>query len=313
MSSMSSSPLSAPAAALRRPPRALTLVRDPRPEEIGATIDWSAWHLEQEDDVGQSFEQDKVVQTVCSSLRVRLAELGRAETWVGVDVFFAWVAEAPLVRVSPDVFTLPGPAPDPLPRMAQTWLPGQLPPVFALEVVSDDWKKDYEDAPAKYALLGVEELVIFDADAARGDARLPRVPLQVFRRDRDGAFVRVYRGPGPARAETIDAWLVARPTKDPTRMLRLARDAGGQDEIPTEGEGMEAQARRADDEKQRADDEKQRADDEKQRADDEKQRAEEANRRADDEKRLAGEANRRAEALEAELARLRRDPAGQGD
>jgi hypothetical protein len=243
----------APARRALRPPRALSLVREPAPEEVGAAIDWTPWHLEWDDDVGQSFEHCDVVETVSSSLRVRLAELGKHETYAGVDVFFAWVEEAPLVRVSPDVFTLPGGRPEPMPRMVETWRPGHRPPVFALEVVSDDWRKDYEDAPAKYALLGAEELVIFDADAARGEARLPRVPLQVFRRDRDGAFVCVHRGPGPARAETIDSWLCARATKDPTQLLRIARDPAGTDIVPTEGEDRLAERQRADAERQRAD------------------------------------------------------------
>ena len=270
-----------------RPPRALSLVRDPAPEDVGAAIDWTPWHLEWDDDVGQSLEQDDVVDAVRSSLRVRLAELGRGETRVGNDAFFAWVEEAPLVRVSPDVYTLEGGAPDPLPRMIETWRPGHRPPVFALEVVSDDWKKDYEDAPAKYTLLGAEELVIFDADAARGSARPPRVPLQVFRRDHDGAFVSVYRGAGPARAERIDSWLVVRPGEKAARLLRLARDAAGTDLVPTAHE--------------RADEANRRADEANRRADAEKRSATEANRRADEEKR-------RADALEAELAHLRREP-----
>ena len=86
--------------------------------------------------------------------------------------------------------------------MWQTWLPGHRPPRWAVEIVSDDWKKDYEDNPLKYAQLGARELVIFDPDAAlTSDRRGVRVPLQVYRRDADGAFVRVYRGEGPARSE----------------------------------------------------------------------------------------------------------------
>lgn len=253
------SPLGAPSPRRPRLPRALSLVREPSPEEVGAPIDWSAWYLTDEDDVGQSPEQDHVVATVGSALEERWRELGRTE-WIGRDAFFAWVKDHPLVRVSPDVYTLAVRPPQPLPRSFQTWLPGHTPPVFALEVVSDEWKKDYDDGPQKYALLGAKELVIFDADAARGRTRGKRVALQVFRREEDGSFVQVYRGAGPVFAETIETWLVVRATDDPAWMLRLARDPLGTDPVPTSSERAVSESRRADDEKRRADDEKRRAD-----------------------------------------------------
>ncbi len=286
-----SSALRTPALPAARPPRALSLVRDPLPEEIGAPIDWSAWHLTDEDDVGQSPEQDHVVRTVASALEERFRELRRDEQWIGVDAFFAWVREAPLVRVSPDVYTLAAHPGEPLPKSFQTGLPGRTPPIFALEIVSDEWKEDYDDGPQKYALLGASELVVFDADAARGDARPPRVPFQVFRRTADGAFVQAHRGAGPVRAETIDSWLVATATHDTNRLLRLARDAAGADLVPTSRERADAEAQRADDGNRRADEEKRRADEEK--------------RRADEEKRRADEEKHRADALAAELDALR--------
>jgi len=253
MSSVSRSARSPAPVAAARPPRALALVREPRPEEIGAPIDWSAWRLAWEDDVGQSPEQDVISRTFESALEQWLDERGRAGSWVGRDAFFAWLEHEPLVRVSPDVYTLALPPPTPLPRMFETWRPGQTPPVFALEVVSDDWKKDYDTGPAKYALLGARELVIFDADALRGPTRPGRVPLQIFRREDDGAFVRTYAGPGPARAETLGAWLVTTASGDPSRLLRLSRDAAGEDLVPTAAERVSMERRRADEQARRAD------------------------------------------------------------
>lgn len=61
----------------------------------------------------------------------------------------------PNVRVSPDAYLLDDPPPRPRPRMWQTWRAGHLPPRFALEVASpENWRKDYEDNPPKYSLLG---------------------------------------------------------------------------------------------------------------------------------------------------------------
>jgi len=69
--------------------------------------------------------------------------------------------------------------PPPWPKMWQTWLPGHKPPHGAVEIVSEDWRKDYEDAPLKYAQLGTRELVIFDPGATVGaERRGQRVPLQ---------------------------------------------------------------------------------------------------------------------------------------
>jgi hypothetical protein len=105
-----------------------------------------------------------------------------------------------------------------------------------VEIVSEDWKKDYEDAPAKYAQLGTRELVIFDPEAVTSDTgRGARVPFQVYRRDADDAFVLVYRGEGPARSEQIGAFLVAQRAGETVR-LRVARDAAGKDLVPTADE-----------------------------------------------------------------------------
>jgi len=258
-----------------RLPRAL-VVMDPPPEEIGAPIDWSAWYLTDEEDMGESGEQEQIIVVLKSVLK----ELARERDWEGVhiagDQFFAWVPEEPLVRVSPDVYLLddaPGP---PFPASWKTWLAGHGPPRFAVEVVSADeghparWRKDYEAGPRKYAQLGTAELAVFDPDAAVGKVAGGRIPLQVFRRDRDDAFVRVYGGAGPARSEELDAWLVVQ-RLGPVARLRVARDAAGADLVPTA---------------------------------DEARRAEEEARRAEEEARRAAE--REAAALRAELERLRR-------
>src|SRR5262249_33190383 len=123
----------------RRRPSAF-VVRDPRPEEIGARVDWSCWYLTDEEDMGQSVEQGYDITAVLSSLKVLLRERGSTRRLAACDNFFAWMEAEPNVRVSPDVYLLDDPPPPPWPKMWQTWLPGHKPPRWALEIVSDDWK-----------------------------------------------------------------------------------------------------------------------------------------------------------------------------
>lgn len=82
--------------------------------------------------------------------------------------------------------------------------------------------------------------MLFDPDAPEiatpGDER---TPLQVYRRDTDGAFVRVLAGAGPLWCAGIDAFLVVQ--RDPqTVRLRIARDASGQDLVPSVAEARDA-------------------------------------------------------------------------
>ena len=202
----------------------------PTPPEEG----WAAWYLRDEDDVGEGTEQGITVRTLLAALTELARERGWDRTLVAGDQFFAWVESEPLVRISPDVYLLDDPPPPPYPGMWRTWLSGQAPPRFAVEVVSDDWAKDYVQAPRKYQQLGTRELVVFDPEAALAP-RERRVPLQVFRRDEHGALVRVAAGDGPVHSAELDAWLVALTSPRGAR-LRIARDAAGTQLVPTSDE-----------------------------------------------------------------------------
>lgn len=216
------------------------VVRGLAPEDARAPIDWSAWYLTDEEDMGESAEQGEMIRLLLSTLGVLAAERAWGNVYLGADQFFAWLREEPMVRVSPDVYLVDEPPSPPLPKSWQTWQAGHKPPRWAVEIVSDDWKKDYDDAPPKYAQLGTRELVIFDPEAARGgEGRGGRVALQVYRRDDDGAFVQVYRGEGPAEAEEISAFLVVQRVGETVR-LRVARDAQGLDLVPTAEERVRA-------------------------------------------------------------------------
>ena len=199
----------------------------PGPPEGG----WAAWYLRDEDDVGEGTEQGITVRTLLAALSELARERGWARTLVAGDQFFAWVESEPLVRISPDVYLLDDPPTPPYPAMWRTWLEGQAAPRFAVEVVSDDWAKDYLHAPRKYDQLGTRELVIFDPEATL-TRRSQRVVLQIFRRDADDALVRVEAGEGPSYSAELDAWLVVQRGPAGPR-LRIARDAAGADLVAT--------------------------------------------------------------------------------
>jgi len=260
------------------------VVRDPTPDDVGARVDWSAWYLTDEEDMGESVEQSEIIRILLSALGELVAARGWTNVFWSHDNFFAWIREEPLVRVSPDAYLLDDPPPPPRPRMWQTWLPGHKPPRWAVEIVSEDWRKDYEDAPLKYAQLGTRELVIFDPEAALGpERRGQQVALQVYRRDADGAFVRVYSGDGPAPSDELGAFLVVHREGAAAR-LRIALDAAGTALVPTAEEAKQA------------------AEQAKRTAEQAKQAAEE---RAQAEAEARQAAEERVRALEAELARLR--------
>jgi hypothetical protein len=224
----------------KRVPRAL-VVRDLAQDEVDAAIDWSGWRLTDDERV-ESPERVQVTHLLLSVLSQLARERGWADWYVGTEHRFAWVREEPRVRVVPDVYLLARRPEPPLPREWQTWLPGHCAPQLAMEIVAGDWRRQYEETPAKYWQLGCPELVLFDIEAATGRAPFPeRVALQVYRRDPDGAYLRVHAGAEPVWLASLDAWLVV--VKDGEHSaLRVARSARATDLIPAEAEAHRAEA-----------------------------------------------------------------------
>lgn len=216
----------------RRPPAALV-------RHDAALVDWSSWFLTDEADMGESYEHGEMIRLLLSCLDVLADERGWTGRLWASDQFFAWRPEHPLVRVSPDVYVLDDPPPPPRPASWRTWVPGHRPPTMAIEIVSEDWRKDYQDAPAKYWQLGCAELIVFDPDAVSASVSLgERVPLQLYRLDADGAYVQVHAGSTPVRCEAIDAYFIV-VTDGATVRLRIARDAAGHDLVPSLAEARE--------------------------------------------------------------------------
>jgi Uma2 family endonuclease len=170
------------------------------------------------------------------ALRTVVEQRGWTDTFVGGDQFVAWVEHEPNVRVSPDVY-LVRPAPDPAPDSWQLWRPDHLPPRFAVEIVSpNNWRKDYEDNPAKYAQIGVDEFFIFDRCVAMGQTTDPeRYVFQSYQREADGSFVKTYAGPGPVYSQQLDVWLLARVEGSEPR-LRVGYDPEGKQLVPSGAE-----------------------------------------------------------------------------
>jgi hypothetical protein len=103
---------------------------------------------------------------------------------VGADQFIYYEQFKAHRRVAPDVYVLPGVAPRTAVPSWKTWETGVV-PSFAFEVVSEDWEKDYLEAPLAHGALGTQELIVFDPgyDRRRDGARWQR-----FNRTSDAAF-----------------------------------------------------------------------------------------------------------------------------
>jgi Uma2 family endonuclease len=216
------------------------VISSPSPEDLAEPIDWSSWYLTDEDDRSRPQPHEEVASIVSSSLAELVRQRGGAER-AGRDELFAWVPTQPLVRVSPDAFVMPTPGTPSAAAVWEVWRSSHPAPRFALEIVVEDWTRDYAEAPSQYWQLGARELAIFDPAAIAGTARAAaRVPLQLYRREDDGAFVRVHAGSGPVESRELGVWLLVRGGG-----LRLARDAAGAELVPTEDEARlaEEQAR----------------------------------------------------------------------
>lgn len=168
----------------------------------------------------------------------------RKPAMVAANLACRWNEQKPAVGVDPDI-ALIEPAPPDADHLTSllTWRSGHVPPRFAIEVVSESNPyKDYDMAPAKYALLGTRELVVFDPEHRGATSNGGPFTLQVWRLGRtseaeaqepDVQMTRVFAGDGPAKSEELNAWLVVVGDK-----LRLADDPEGRSLWPTTEEAV---------------------------------------------------------------------------
>jgi Uma2 family endonuclease len=256
-------------------------------------IDLSAWYLDEDAEMGEGRLQRAIIDLLLGCLRDLAQERQWSDYVIDADQYIAWMPEDPNVRLAPDVYLLWNPPENPWVESWQTWRPDHPVPVFALEVVSSDWRKDYHLAQEKYDSLGVDELIIFDpAPATRPQHQ--GLPFQCFRRDGSGHLRRETADADGVWSVTFGAFIVAIETDGGPR-LRLATSRQPMQLLPAPEERTAAQIQlertekeqeRAAKEWERAQKEKERAEKEKERAEKEKERAEKERERAENERLL---------------------------
>jgi Uma2 family endonuclease len=170
--------------------------------------DLSRWYLPEEDDeVGISYQTWLVLRALLSSMEQWVKEEGKA--WlVGSEQDMLLREDDLRVGVRPDAYLLPCIPEDLSFERWPAYQEGMPVPVLALELVSrSNWKKDYEDAPEKYTVLGVEELLLVDLLAAKGGSPAKGAEVfQVYRKGGGGRLERVYAGAGPVYSEVMGVW-----------------------------------------------------------------------------------------------------------
>jgi hypothetical protein len=221
------------------------------------------WTLPEEP-VPESQPHDLVLDLLKALLLAFVART-KLDAQVARNLAIRFDTSNPRIGVDPDLCLIAPRTPegDDLESL-RLWEEGHSPPRLCIEVVSkSNARKDYLDAPERYAACGVSELWIFDPRLAGPRVRGGPFLLQVWRRDADDAFTRVYAGAGPVLSDELDAWLVV---VDEGRKLRIAHDSEGTSWWLTKEE-----AERAEKERERAEKERERAEKERERA--EKERA----------------------------------------
>lgn len=135
---------------------------------------------------------------------------------VGGDQLWYYEEGNPKKCVGPDVYVLAGEEQDIDRSSVKIWELAGF-PLFALEIVGQNKKKDYRDSPAKFAHTGVRELVVYDPDAPtlvdvsaqRATRRKnDRFRFQVWRLGERGEWARVVATHDDrVYSETLCCWL----------------------------------------------------------------------------------------------------------
>lgn len=188
------------------------------------------------DDMGEH-EAQRFIALLLQALVERLFRERRRIARVSGNQFIYWSQGDPRCGRAPDLYVMDGIAQDAPDRSVwKTW-EGTV-PSFALEIVSDDWKKDYAEAPADYDAMGVSELMVFDPWATARSRK--RVPWQVFRRGRGRGLAAVEVAPGD-RVESKVLGCFLRVVNDRGRVrLRVGTGVDGGVLMPTDAEAAAA-------------------------------------------------------------------------
>ena len=161
----------------------------------------------------------------------------------GHDQFFYWSKGDATQRIAPDVYVLDVAGPDEFVGVWRTW-DGPFAPALAIEIVGDDWHKDYDHAPVQYAALGAREVIIFDPSVTAKSRK--RVRWQVYRRTETGGFALALSTNGPTvYSNVLGCWLRRVVGDDGKPLVRLALDEAGDNLVATQDEAERSAIERA--------------------------------------------------------------------
>lgn len=188
-------------------------------------------HYPASDNMGEH-ELQRLIMEVLRPLIERWLRSRGVTAHAGADTFFYYVKGDPTHRIAPDIYVLEGVPQDEIVASWKMWELGRA-PSFALEIVSGDALKDYDDVPAVLGRLGTRELVLFDPEARAGSKR--RARWTVFRRRERGFLREVQTFDDRVRSEVLGAWLRV-VGSGASRRIRLALDPNGDALFATEVE-----------------------------------------------------------------------------
>jgi Uma2 family endonuclease len=188
------------------------------------------------DKMGESSLQQFVNMWLVMLLRSYFAAAGR-QAFVGSNQFFYYKRGDPRSAVSPDLYVIDGE--DRSPTSVPSWKvwehEGKV-PALVLEVVSDEYRKDYADQLLeRYQQLGVRELVRYDP--GHGD-RSGRSLLTHFVRDENGRLIARPTLHDRVQSVVFGFWLVLQSDK----RIRLGLGPHGEALWPTDSEKSTAEA-----------------------------------------------------------------------
>ncbi len=189
--------------------------------EVASAEDW----ILTDDKVPESRPHDLVAEQLRGVLVQWARRVGR-HVAVCRNIAVRWEESRPAIGVDPDICVVEPPPPEgDEVHSLLLWQTGHFAPVLAAEIVSQSRvDKDYSQSPEKYAVNGTHELWVLDPKLVGPKDRGRRFRIQVWRRDDEDNFQRVYAGSGPVYSETVKGWLFA---VNEGRSFRIADDEQG--------------------------------------------------------------------------------------
>lgn len=197
--------------------------------------------------MGESGLQKWVCDLLIRLLRSYFAEMEERPMLVGGNQFFYLREGDTELRIAPDVYVVED---ETLPitevRSWKVWEHEGKGPALAVEVVSEEYEKDYDPAQlARYQQLGTRELVRYDPEFYLHPRALkfgPRRLLTHWVRDEAGLLVeQPLASKRSARSSLYDFWFVHESQRD----LRLGVGPQGRRLWPTDAEARHEETQRA--------------------------------------------------------------------